>query len=99
MSSVPQYWPAGTTFAAEDIVFYASSGERSLDEALEDADVLVSGPHSGSAIPEELVEFLAPEFTHRLQCLPGVMGLAIQALMHDRDRRAAVLPDEERGRA
>ena len=38
-------------------------------------------------------------FTHRLQCLPDVMGLAIQALMHDRDRMAAVLPDEAGGRA
>lgn len=38
-------------------------------------------------------------FTHRLQCLPGVMGLAIQALMHDRDRMAAVLSDAEGGRA
>ena len=36
-------------------------------------------------------------FTHRLERLPAVMGLAIQALMHDRDRMAAVLPDEDGG--
>ena len=34
-------------------------------------------------------------FTHRLQHLPRVMGLAIHALMDDRDCMAAVLSDEE----
>ncbi len=57
----------GRTFAAEDIVFYAGRGERSLDDALASADVLVSCPHSGAAIPGELEPFLVPEFTRRLQ--------------------------------
>lgn len=63
----PMLIPAGTSFTASDITFYADRANRTLDEALSDADVLVSCPHSGAAIPEELSEFLAPEFTRRLQ--------------------------------
>ncbi|TJZ79417.1 hypothetical protein FCG67_07220 [Rhodococcus oryzae] len=63
----PLFLPAGTVFAPDDLIFYADRGHRSLDQALADADLLVSCPHSGSAIPEELGEFLAPEFTRRLQ--------------------------------
>lgn len=59
--------PAGTVFTPEQITFYADPDTRSLDDAIRDADVLVSCPHSGAAIPEELGEFLAPEFTRRLQ--------------------------------
>jgi hypothetical protein len=59
--------PEGTAFTASDITFYAGKGERSLDEAIATADVLVSCPHAGAAIPAELDRFLAPEFTRRLQ--------------------------------
>ncbi|QAV70935.1 hypothetical protein ESZ53_11065 [Salinibacterium sp. UTAS2018] len=59
--------PAGTRFTASDITFYADRNNRTLDEALAAADMLVSCPHSGAAIPEELSDFLAPEFTRRLQ--------------------------------
>ena len=59
--------PEGTVFTPGDITFYADPDTRSLDDAIRDADVLVSCPHSGAAIPEELAEFLAPEFTKRLQ--------------------------------
>lgn len=63
----PLFLPAGTVFTPDDLIFYADRSHRSLDEALADADLLVSCPHSGAAIPEELGEFLAPEFTRRLQ--------------------------------
>ncbi|RNL60562.1 hypothetical protein EFK50_19790 [Nocardioides marmoriginsengisoli] len=55
------------TFTAEEIVFYADSGTRSLEDALATADLLISCPHSGAAIPGELRPFLVPEFTRRLQ--------------------------------
>ncbi|TQF69396.1 N-formylglutamate amidohydrolase [Rhodococcus spelaei] len=63
----PLLLPAGTVFTPEDLIFYADPDRRSLDEALAEADLLVSCPHSGSAIPAELAQFLAPEFTKRLQ--------------------------------
>ncbi|QEO09599.1 N-formylglutamate amidohydrolase [Protaetiibacter larvae] len=59
--------PAGTVFAPDDITFFADREHRSLEQAIAEADVLVSAPHAGSAIPAELDEFLAPEFTRRLQ--------------------------------
>lgn len=59
--------PAGTVFAPEDITFWADRATRSLDDAIAEADLLVSAPHAGAAIPEELASFLAPEFTRRLQ--------------------------------
>ncbi|MGW0045005.1 N-formylglutamate amidohydrolase [Rhodococcus sp. NPDC003348] len=65
--SDPLLIPAGTEFTRDDLIFYADRGNRSLDEALAEADLLVSCPHSGSLIPAELAAFLAPEFTRRLQ--------------------------------
>lgn len=59
--------PSGRVFTPDEITFYADSDRRSLDEAIAEADLLVSCPHSGAAIPAELDEFLAPEFTRRLQ--------------------------------
>ena len=43
--------PAGTAFTADDIVFYADQENRTLDEALQEATLIVSCPHSGSAVP------------------------------------------------
>lgn len=63
----PVLLPAGTVFTPDDLTFYAGRESRTLDEAIGQADLLVSCPHSGSAIPAELSEFLAPEFTARLQ--------------------------------
>src|SRR3546814_6445959 len=60
-------FPYTTLFRSEDLTFYADRDSRSLDDAIADADLLVSCPHSGSAIPAELSRFLAPEFTQRLQ--------------------------------
>lgn len=65
--SDPLLIPAGTEFTPDDLIFYAERADRSLDEALAEADLLVSCPHSGSMIPAELAAFLAPEFTRRLQ--------------------------------
>lgn len=59
--------PAGRTFTPDDIVVYADPQHRSLDDVLRDADLLVSCPHAGAAIPEELAEFLSPALTRRLQ--------------------------------
>ncbi|WP_243698039.1 N-formylglutamate amidohydrolase [Curtobacterium sp. PhB191] len=59
--------PVGTVFTPDDIVFHAGKGTRSLEEAIAGADVLVSCPHAGAAIPAELDRFLAPQFTRRLQ--------------------------------
>ncbi|MDV6274148.1 N-formylglutamate amidohydrolase [Rhodococcus erythropolis] len=58
---------AGTVVTPEDLTFSADRDSRSLDDAIAEADLLVSCPHSGSAIPAELSRFLAPEFTQRLQ--------------------------------
>lgn len=59
--------PAGREFSAEEITVYADADARSLDEAIAAADVLVSCPHAGARIPEELVPFLSPALTRRLQ--------------------------------
>ena len=59
--------PAGTVFTPERITHYADPDSRSLDEAIAHADLLVTTPHSGAAIPEELTEFLSPALTRRLQ--------------------------------
>lgn len=63
----PLFLPAGTTFTAADITFYAAHEHRSVDDAIATADLLISCPHSGAAIPAELRPFLVPEFSRRLQ--------------------------------
>lgn len=63
----PVLIPLGKTFTPGEITFFKDQGTRTLEQALAEADVLVSCPHSGDAVPAELAEFLAPEFTHRLQ--------------------------------
>ena len=65
--ATPLLIPAGTVFTPDDLIFYFDRDSRTLDEAIAAADVLVSCPHSGAAIPAELSRFLAPEFTRRLQ--------------------------------
>ncbi|WP_433606231.1 N-formylglutamate amidohydrolase [Prescottella agglutinans] len=67
MTGDPLFLAAGTEFTADDLTFFADRDSRTLDQAVADADLLVSCPHSGYAIPEELAQFLAPEFTRRLQ--------------------------------
>ncbi|MGK9146545.1 N-formylglutamate amidohydrolase [Plantibacter flavus] len=84
--------PAGTVFTPADITFWADPGERSLDEAIAEADLLVSAPHAGAAIPEELAPFLAPEFTRRLQYdFTDVSTSAIVRRWAEIDRRIVVV--------
>ena len=59
--------PAGYTFTAQEITVFADSDNRTLEDAIAEADVLVSAPHAGARIPEELVPFLSPALTRRLQ--------------------------------
>ncbi|MFD7074659.1 N-formylglutamate amidohydrolase [Nocardioides sp. NPDC059952] len=66
-ASAPTLIPAGTVFTAEEITDWADRGRRTLEEALTEADLLVSAPHAGAAIPAELAPYLAPELTKRLQ--------------------------------
>lgn len=62
-----EFIPAGTVFTPEQITHYADPDTRTLEQAILDADVLVSAPHAGTAIPEEVAEFLSPDLTRRLQ--------------------------------
>lgn len=66
-AGAPVLIPAGKAFSPTEITFFQGKGTRTLEQAIDEADVLVSCPHSGDAVPEELAPFLAPEFTHRLQ--------------------------------
>lgn len=59
--------PQGTVFTPEQITHYADPDGRSLDEAIAQADLLVTTPHSGAAIPEEIAQYLSPALTRRLQ--------------------------------
>ncbi len=61
--------PSGTVFTPEQITHFVggADGSRSLEDAIRQADLLVSTPHSGAAIPEEIAEFLSPALTKRLQ--------------------------------
>ncbi|CAH0162631.1 hypothetical protein SRABI76_01075 [Microbacterium oxydans] len=59
--------PAGRTFSPEEITVFADSGTRTLEQAIADADVLISCPHAGARIPEELLPYLSPALTRRLQ--------------------------------
>ncbi|WP_460797277.1 N-formylglutamate amidohydrolase [Microbacterium sp. GXF0217] len=59
--------PAGKTFTEAEIVVFADADRRTLDDAIRDADVLISCPHAGAAIPAEIAEFLSPALTRRLQ--------------------------------
>lgn len=59
--------PEGTVFRPEDLVFYASPQTRTLDDALAEADLLVSCPHAGSAMPAEVARHVVDTYTRRLQ--------------------------------
>lgn len=79
MDTAPTLIPVGTRFRSEDITHWQGKNphgtdttgqptdSRTLEQALAEADLLVSTPHSGAAIPEELAGYLAPELTQRLQ--------------------------------
>lgn len=65
--SEPLLLPPHRTFRPEEITHWADRDHRGLDEALASADVLVSCPHAGAAIPGELAPYLDERLTRRLQ--------------------------------
>ncbi|EWS99876.1 hypothetical protein N865_20105 [Intrasporangium oryzae NRRL B-24470] len=65
--SDPLLLPPQRAFTPEEITHWADRDRRGLDEALATADVLVSCPHAGAAIPGELAPYLDERLTRRLQ--------------------------------
>ena len=59
--------PAGTRFGADDMTFFVGHGERAIDDALADIDLIVTGPHASAAFPAELQPFVDVRLTKRLQ--------------------------------
>ena len=59
--------PYGKVFTPAEITHYADPAERDLEHAIAEAQLIVSLPHAGAAIPAELDGYLADEFTQRLQ--------------------------------
>src|SRR5215467_8806183 len=59
--------PRGTRFGIDEMAFFVGHGERDLEEALADIDLIVTGPHAAAALPEELQAFVDVRFTRRLQ--------------------------------
>jgi hypothetical protein len=59
--------PKGTRFGVDQMAFFVGHGERDIDEALADIDLIVTGPHAAAALPEELQPFVDVRFTKRLQ--------------------------------
>jgi hypothetical protein len=59
--------PEGRRFAAEEIIYFAGRGKIALRDALQDFDLLITGPHATAMIPEELRPFLDPDLTCREQ--------------------------------
>ena len=62
-----EWIPEGTSFAQDDITFFADRHRRPIDEVLAQVDVIVTGPHASAAFPEELAPFVDTRFTKRLQ--------------------------------
>jgi hypothetical protein len=59
--------PAGTRFTRDDMVHFQGKGQRSLEDALGEVDLVITGPHASAAFPEEVAAFVEPRFTKRLQ--------------------------------
>lgn len=87
-----RFLPAGRRFAPSELVHYADSAHRGLDEALAEADLLVSAPHSGALIPAELAGHLLPGLTRRLQFdFTDVATSAVARAWARVDRRVVVV--------
>lgn len=56
------FLPAGHIFVPEELIHFAGRDVRSLEDALAEADVLVTLPHAGGEIPAELAPYLAPAY-------------------------------------
>ena len=59
--------PVGTRFGIDDMAFFVGRGQRDVDDALADVDLVVTGPHASAALPAELQPFVDVRFTKRLQ--------------------------------
>lgn len=70
---------AGRRFGAEDLVHWRRRKDRSLEAAIDDASIVVLGPHASAAFPQELKPFINPDLTLRRQLdysdwLTGYLG-------------------------
>jgi hypothetical protein len=59
--------PEGTRFGQDEMAYFVGHGERDIDDALADIDLIVTGPHAAAAFPAELKPFVDVRFTKRLQ--------------------------------
>jgi hypothetical protein len=59
--------PEGTRFGVDDMVFFHGKGERDLNDALAEVDLIVTGPHATAAFPAEMKPFVDARLTARLQ--------------------------------
>jgi hypothetical protein len=59
--------PEGTRFGAAEMTYFVGRGERDVDSALADIDLVVTGPHASAAFPAELQPFVDVRLTKRLQ--------------------------------
>ena len=59
--------PEGTRFGASEMTYFVGREERSVDDALADIDLIVTGPHASAAFPAELQPFVDVRLTKRLQ--------------------------------
>lgn len=61
------YLTAGRRFEVADITFWADPRHRTLDDALAEADLLVSCPDGTAEIPAELEPWVSPGLTREMQ--------------------------------
>jgi hypothetical protein len=60
--------PEGTRFGVSEMVFFHGKDDgRTLDEALSDVDLIITGPHATGAFPAEMRPFVHESLTRRLQ--------------------------------
>jgi hypothetical protein len=59
--------PEGTRFGESEMAYFVGRGERHVDDALADIDLVVTGPHASAAFPAELQPFVDVRLTKRLQ--------------------------------
>ena len=57
----------GTRFGESEMAYFVGRGERDVEDALADVDLIVTGPHAAAAFPAELQPYVDVRFTKRLQ--------------------------------
>lgn len=70
---------AGRKFTTDELVHWRHKHHRALETAIDDASIVVLGPHSSAAFPYELKPFVNPDLTLRRQLdfsdwLTGLLG-------------------------